>query len=123
MSVGLVLPSWIPVVNRDGHCDVDIMVHGSIEIKPSDRLARLRPLTEFDEKLLRATHVSAEQQALGRSLFDQAAQAYQEMLSNMNTQKIDVNVQEGRLTWLVFIIGAAVGGRVSFNTARCIEVV
>jgi len=49
-------------------------------------------------------------------LFDQAAQAYQEMISNMNTSKIEATIQEGRLTWLVFIIGAAVGGRVSFNS-------
>ena len=27
----------------------------------------------------------------------------------------ELAVQEGRLTWLVYIIGAAVGGRVSFN--------
>ena len=48
-------------------------------------------------------------------LFDQAAQAYQEMITNMNTSKIEATIQEGRLTWLVYIIGAAVGGRVSFN--------
>ena len=67
-------------------------------------------------------------------LFDQAAQAYQEMISNINTSKIEATIQEGipefdqtnfwplfqhfsgRLTWLVYIIGAAVGGRVSFNS-------
>ena len=48
-------------------------------------------------------------------LFDQAAQAYQEMISSVNISKIDATIQEGRLTWLVYIIGAAVGGRVSFN--------
>ncbi len=50
-------------------------------------------------------------------LFDSAAQSYQEMVSSaMGTAKLDLAVQEGRLTWLVFIIGAAVGGRVSFNS-------
>ena len=73
-------------------------------------------------------------------LFDQAAQSYQEMISNMSTSKIELTIQEGRLTWLViiaifknvllltllklfvtffrlvYIIGAAVGGRVSFNS-------
>ena len=49
-------------------------------------------------------------------LFDQAAQSYQEMISNMNASKIEATIQEGRLTWLVYIIGAAVGGRVSFNS-------
>ena len=32
-------------------------------------------------------------------LFDQAAQAYQEMISNMNTSKMELTIQEGRLTW------------------------
>lgn len=49
-------------------------------------------------------------------LFDQAAQSYQDMISNLNTPKVDVTIQEGRLTWLVYIIGSAVGGRVSFNS-------
>jgi len=49
-------------------------------------------------------------------LFDQAAQSYQEMISNMSTSKIELTIQEGRLTWLVYIIGAAVGGRVSFDS-------
>ena len=49
-------------------------------------------------------------------LFDQAAQTYQEITSNISSAKIDVTIQEGRLTWLVYIIGSAVGGRVSFNS-------
>ena len=49
-------------------------------------------------------------------LFDQAAQTYQELASNINSAKMDVSIQEGRLTWLVYIIGSAVGGRVSFNS-------
>jgi len=53
-------------------------------------------------------------------LFDQAAQSYQEIVGSTgsggpSTNK-DLAVQEGRLTWLVYIIGAAVGGRVSFNS-------
>lgn len=36
-------------------------------------------------------------------LFDQAAQSYQEMISNMSTSKIELTIQEGRLTWLVII--------------------
>ena len=49
-------------------------------------------------------------------LFDQAASSYQEMISNINTPKVDVKIAEMRLAWLVFIIGSAVGGRVSFNS-------
>jgi len=49
-------------------------------------------------------------------LFDQAAQTYQDITSNLSSAKIDVTIQEGRLTWLVYIIGSAVGGRVSFNS-------
>lgn len=48
-------------------------------------------------------------------LFDQAARAYQELLSTPS-QQIEISIQEGRLTWLVYIIGSAIGGRVTFNT-------
>ena len=34
----------------------------------------------------------------------------------VNVSIYDYDYQEGRLTWLVYIIGAAVGGRVSFNS-------
>ncbi|CAB3366026.1 Hypothetical predicted protein [Cloeon dipterum] len=47
-------------------------------------------------------------------LFDQAARSYQELAGNM-AQTMNITIQEGRLTWLVYIIGAAIGGRVSFN--------
>uniref|UniRef100_T1JH36 Gamma-tubulin complex component 2 n=1 Tax=Strigamia maritima TaxID=126957 RepID=T1JH36_STRMM len=51
-------------------------------------------------------------------LFDQSAQSYQEILNNRNSSapQLEIPMQEGRLTWLVYIIGAAVGGRVSFNS-------
>ncbi|KAK9872641.1 hypothetical protein WA026_018776 [Henosepilachna vigintioctopunctata] len=48
-------------------------------------------------------------------LFDQAARSYQDSLGDL-TQQIEITIQEGRLTWLVYIIGAAIGGRVSFNS-------
>ncbi|XP_076259646.1 ran-binding protein 16 isoform X2 [Rhynchophorus ferrugineus] len=47
-------------------------------------------------------------------LFDRAASSYQELL-NSQPQPMELAVQEGQLTWLVYIIGAAIGGRVSFN--------
>lgn len=47
-------------------------------------------------------------------LFDESAQRYQELLSNGQQIQLQVAVQEGRLTWLVYIIGAVIGGRVSF---------
>uniref|UniRef100_A0A673YCM8 Exportin 7 n=1 Tax=Salmo trutta TaxID=8032 RepID=A0A673YCM8_SALTR len=52
--------------------------------------------------------------ALLVQLFDQSAQTYQELLQSTNSSTIDITVQEGRLTWLVYIIGAVIGGRVSF---------
>jgi len=48
-------------------------------------------------------------------LFDTDARAYQELCNNL-TSKIELSIAEGRLTWLVYIIGSAVGGRVSFNS-------
>uniref|UniRef100_A0AAY4ECR0 Importin N-terminal domain-containing protein n=1 Tax=Denticeps clupeoides TaxID=299321 RepID=A0AAY4ECR0_9TELE len=52
--------------------------------------------------------------ALLVQLFDQSAQSYQELLQSTNSSSMDIAVQEGRLTWLVYIIGAVIGGRVSF---------
>ncbi|OXB75098.1 UNVERIFIED_CONTAM: hypothetical protein H355_015459, partial [Colinus virginianus] len=52
--------------------------------------------------------------ALLVQLFDQSAQSYQELLQSATASPMDVAVQEGRLTWLVYIIGAVIGGRVSF---------
>ncbi|XP_044003499.1 exportin-7 isoform X1 [Aphidius gifuensis] len=51
-------------------------------------------------------------------LFDQYARQYQELLSQTatSTQQIKIKIQEGQLTWLVYIIGSAVGGRVSFTS-------
>lgn len=49
-------------------------------------------------------------------LFDQAARTYSELLTNPTTQQIEITIQEGQLTWLVYIIGSAIGGRVSFNS-------
>uniref|UniRef100_A0A8D3E9P0 Exportin 7 n=1 Tax=Scophthalmus maximus TaxID=52904 RepID=A0A8D3E9P0_SCOMX len=46
--------------------------------------------------------------ALLVQLFDQAAQSYQELLQSSPP------LCAGRLTWLVYIIGAVIGGRVSF---------
>ncbi|NXG43266.1 XPO7 protein, partial [Psilopogon haemacephalus] len=52
--------------------------------------------------------------ALLVQLFDQSAQSYQELLQSATASPMDLAVQEGRLTWLVYIIGAVIGGRVSF---------
>ncbi|XP_032806398.1 exportin-7 isoform X1 [Petromyzon marinus] len=52
--------------------------------------------------------------ALLVQLFDQSAQAYQETLRSSPGQPMEIAVQEGRLTWLVYMIGAVIGGRVSF---------
>ncbi|KAJ8952907.1 hypothetical protein NQ318_006524 [Aromia moschata] len=48
-------------------------------------------------------------------LFDQAARSYSELLAAPSNQ-IEITIQEGQLTWLVYIIGSAIGGRVSFNS-------
>ncbi|XP_066147042.1 exportin-7 isoform X1 [Euwallacea fornicatus] len=48
-------------------------------------------------------------------LFDRAAARYQDLLSSP-AQPVEIAVQEGQLTWLVYIIGSAIGGRVSFNS-------
>jgi exportin-7 len=57
-------------------------------------------------------------------LFDQTAQAYQERLNSMNGMQqvnnngisIELAVQENQLTWLVYLIGSAIGGRAFLNS-------
>lgn len=46
--------------------------------------------------------------------FDQAAQRYQESLNNPTS--VASQIQEGQITWLVFIIGHCIGSRVSFSS-------
>ncbi|XP_074039038.1 ran-binding protein 16 isoform X1 [Leptinotarsa decemlineata] len=48
-------------------------------------------------------------------LFDQAVRRYSELLASPS-QQMEITIQEGQLTWLVYIIGSAIGGRVSFNS-------
>ena len=50
-------------------------------------------------------------------LFDQSASEYEALLSNQpSAHQMEIAIQEGRLTWLVYIIGAAIGGRVFLNS-------
>ncbi|XP_067928160.1 exportin-7-like isoform X2 [Watersipora subatra] len=46
-------------------------------------------------------------------LFDEAARKYQEQAGRDSAQ---LTIQEGILSWLVYIIGAQIGGRVSFSS-------
>lgn len=48
-------------------------------------------------------------------LFDRTAGAYQETLNQPVQHSIELLIQEGQLTWLVYIIGSAIGGRLSFT--------
>lgn len=44
-------------------------------------------------------------------LFDQTARQYQELLTTPTANTIEIQIHEGQLTWLVYIIGSAIGGR------------
>ncbi|XP_058061492.1 exportin-7-A isoform X2 [Anopheles bellator] len=51
-------------------------------------------------------------------LFDQTATRYQEVLTNTTqgtVNHIELQVCEGQLTWLVYIIGASIGGRIAYS--------
>ncbi|XP_078405859.1 ran-binding protein 17-like [Cetorhinus maximus] len=53
--------------------------------------------------------------ALLVQLFDQSAQTYQELLRAPSGRNIEIAIQEGRLAWLVYIVGAVIGGRLTFT--------
>ncbi|GCB78918.1 hypothetical protein scyTo_0018672 [Scyliorhinus torazame] len=48
-------------------------------------------------------------------LFDQSAQTYQELLRAPSGRNVEIAIQEGRLAWLVYIVGAVIGGRLTFT--------
>ncbi|GCC33802.1 hypothetical protein chiPu_0012273 [Chiloscyllium punctatum] len=53
--------------------------------------------------------------ALLVQLFDQSAQTYQELLRAPSGRNMEIAIQEGRLAWLVYIVGAVIGGRLTFT--------
>uniref|UniRef100_A0A4X2JYI6 RAN binding protein 17 n=1 Tax=Vombatus ursinus TaxID=29139 RepID=A0A4X2JYI6_VOMUR len=54
--------------------------------------------------------------ALLVQLFDQSAQNYQKLIQSSARRSIDIAVQEGRLAWLVYLVGTVVGGRLTYTS-------
>lgn len=51
------------------------------------------------------------------NLFDQSAKTYQELMQTVPSNLVEIEIQENRLTWLVYIIGAAIGGRIFLTSS------
>ncbi|XP_044085582.1 ran-binding protein 17 isoform X6 [Neovison vison] len=49
-------------------------------------------------------------------LFDQNAQNYQKLLHSPSGITVDKAIQEGRLAWLVYLVGTVVGGRLTYTS-------
>ncbi|XP_072680284.1 ran-binding protein 17 isoform X1 [Canis lupus baileyi] len=49
-------------------------------------------------------------------LFDQNAQNYQKLLHSPSAVTVDKAIQEGRLAWLVYLVGTVVGGRLTYTS-------
>ncbi|XP_028384820.1 ran-binding protein 17 isoform X2 [Phyllostomus discolor] len=49
-------------------------------------------------------------------LFDQNAQNYQKLLHSAPGAAADMAIQEGRLAWLVYLVGTVVGGRLTYTS-------
>ncbi|XP_060256208.1 ran-binding protein 17 isoform X9 [Ovis aries] len=49
-------------------------------------------------------------------LFDQNAQNYQKLLHSASRITVDMAIQEGRLAWLVYLVGTVVGGRLTYTS-------
>nr|XP_060642247.1 ran-binding protein 17 [Anolis sagrei ordinatus] len=54
--------------------------------------------------------------ALLVQLFDQNAQNYQKLLQSCSRNPLAVSIQEGRLAWLVYLVGTVVGGRLTYTS-------
>lgn len=48
--------------------------------------------------------------------FCQTASQYQEALASPNQNAMNMAIHESKLTWLVYIIGSAIGGRLTVST-------
>lgn len=51
------------------------------------------------------------------SLFDGSASSYQSLLQGPSPSPQDLALREGQLTWLVYLIGSVIGGRISHTNA------
>ncbi|XP_061312398.1 ran-binding protein 17 isoform X1 [Pezoporus flaviventris] len=51
-------------------------------------------------------------------LFDQNAQNYQKLLHSSSRNPLEITVQEGCLAWLVYFVGAFVGGRLTYTSTE-----
>ncbi|XP_070426448.1 ran-binding protein 17 isoform X2 [Equus przewalskii] len=49
-------------------------------------------------------------------VFDQNAQNYQKLLHSASGMTVDMAIQEGRLAWLVYLVGTVVGGRLTYTS-------
>ncbi|KAM5298237.1 LOW QUALITY PROTEIN: ran-binding protein 17 [Ctenodactylus gundi] len=49
-------------------------------------------------------------------LFDQNAQNYQKLLHSVSGVTEDIPIQEGRLAWLIYLVGTVVGGRLTYTS-------
>ncbi|XP_017403181.1 ran-binding protein 17 isoform X3 [Cebus imitator] len=54
--------------------------------------------------------------ALLVQLFDQNAQNYQKLLHSASGITVDITIQEGRLAWLVYLVGTVIGGRLTYTS-------
>ena len=54
-------------------------------------------------------------------LFDDTAQQYQNLVRQTSAPGLEINIKEDQLTWLVYIIGGVIGGRLSYNTGNVEE--
>uniref|UniRef100_A0A670YGZ6 RAN binding protein 17 n=1 Tax=Pseudonaja textilis TaxID=8673 RepID=A0A670YGZ6_PSETE len=54
--------------------------------------------------------------ALLVQLFDQNAQNYQKLLQSSSRNSLAISIQEGRLAWLVYLVGTVVGGRLTYTS-------
>ena len=51
------------------------------------------------------------------SLFDTSASVYQSLMQTSSRPPQELALREGQLTWLVYLIGSVIGGRISHTNA------
>lgn len=81
---------------------------------PFDEIGMVQQQLEQLSTIARCDYESTCKLLVG--LFDQASVKYQELIQTMPLSSTEIEIQENCLTWLVYIIGAVLGGRVFLNS-------
>eukprot|EP00053_Salpingoeca_punica_P016645 m.158193 g.158193 ORF g.158193 m.158193 type:complete len:1075 (+) comp17011_c0_seq2:97-3321(+) len=129
--------SSVPYLKTEKPHNLETIVPRVVEAYVQSRLDSVEPVVRqgLDDLLDDVTSLEAQLKQLSvilhcqytktctflAALFDPLAQAYASMLQQGRLEDVMLRVLEGQLTWLIYIFGAAIGGRISSFSSEGID--